>query len=264
MPRPRTKHLDLPRRLGRDPRSSAFRYKRPDVDRHVYLGGSPKETAIQLAETLNTAFGVRPPNGMRHLYRTQFKAFDWRNVDPAIRMLATIKLPDLMPLERGNAASEKLRHSWAYALPEAGAYRKGLKHLEAKDLEFPEKKPWVRVLFMAARKNSAARGIAFDLTLEDVARLVVASKGRCTVTGMKLSNDRGELPHGKKMRRPWAPSLDRMDSSKGYSLENCRVVCCAANYAMSQWGEAVLMEMAKSMARKRIRRMHAPDLVTTG
>ena len=46
-------------------------------------------------------------------------------------------------------------------------------------------------------------------------------------------------------------SLDRIDSSKGYTVENCRLVCTAVNLAMNEWGEDVLERIALYYRRKR-------------
>lgn len=256
MGRLRTVNHDLPRNMTRDNRNGTLRYKRPDNGRHVYLGGVPEPLAIEFAETVTKAFGHKPPKGMRHVYRQNFLSFGWGQVDRAIVEIAAAKLHDVMPLQRGVASQEQIRHSWAYDVPKPESLRVGLRKIK-----LTECRQWVKTLFLAAKKNANQRGIAFDLTLEDVEGLVAASGGRCTVTGIALSNDRGELPQGRRMRRPWAPSLDRVNSDTGYTLANCRVVCCAANYAMSQWGEEVLVEMAKAIARKRIKRM---DKVVAG
>jgi hypothetical protein len=232
-----------------------LRYKRPDNGRQVYLSELPEDQAVALAMLLNDAFGPRPPNGMRHVYRQQFLSYPWGDATPALVELVAVKLPDALPMQRGLKAQEEIRHSWAFDVPSPAALRHGLRPLRA------ERREWIKPLFLAARKNAAARDLPFDLTLEDVERLVVESGGRCAVTGVTLSTDRGLLPEGRKMRRPWAPSLDRLDSAKGYAAGNCRIVCCAANFAMSQWGEEVLVEMAKAIARKRMARL---DRVATG
>lgn len=48
-------------------------------------------------------------------------------------------------------------------------------------------------------------------------------------------------------KNPYSPSIDRIDSRIGYTKSNCRIVCVAANYAMNEWGDSVLRELALSM-----------------
>ena len=46
------------------------------------------------------------------------------------------------------------------------------------------------------------------------------------------------------VKTPFAPSLDRIDSSKGYVRGNVRLVCMAANFALNQWGDDILRRLA--------------------
>lgn len=261
MGRPRTSNPDLPRNTTRVKRDGALRYRRPDNSRDISLTPLGNRGA-EMATVLNEAFGHTPVRGNRLAMANHARRFNWGALDQELLSFALAKLPDIVPLQRGNPMQEAQRHSWAYDIPSPAAFRHKIGALGPSDLRSDS--AWIRGLFTAARKNAAARGHKFALTIEDVAALVANSRGRCAVTGIALSNERGDLPTGRRMRRPWAPSIDRMDSSKGYELGNCRIVCCAANYAMSQWGEAVLLEMAKSIARKRIRRMDVGNRVVEG
>lgn len=59
----------------------------------------------------------------------------------------------------------------------------------------------------------------------------------CAVTGMPLSWSKGE-------RGPWSPSVDRIDSSKGYIPGNVRVTSMMYNLAKSEWTDENVREMA--------------------
>lgn len=246
MARPRTVSFDLPKHTMRVKGTGVLRYRRPDNGRDVSLGALGEDRGIAMANTLNAAFGMKTPGGSRSMLTVNARRYAWSELDPDLLQFAVAKFPDIVPMQRGNPMQEAQRHSWAYRLPSKRAYRHSIGKLDCGDARI------ARSLYLSTRKNAQARGHEFTLTEGDVVSLVVASQGRCAVTGITLSTDRGELPPGKKMRRPWAPSIDRMDSTQGYVLGNCRIVCCAANYAMSQWGEDVLLEMAKAIARKRI------------
>ena len=261
MTRPKTVGAGLPRNTSWVKRSGTLRYRRPDNGRDISLGALGEDRAVVMAEVLNEAFG-HVPRGRRFAMTQHARGYRWAEVAADLLAFAVAKLPDIVPLQRGNHMQESQRHSWAYDIPRPASYRHKLGSLTAEDLA--PGSSWIRTLYLAARKNAAARGLVFELSHEDVSALVVNSRGRCSVTGISLSNERGEMPQGRRMRRPWAPSIDRMDSQRGYEIGNCRIVCCAANYAMSQWGEEVLLEMAKSIARKRIRAMGDSDRVAEG
>ena len=79
-----------------------------------------------------------------------------------------------------------------------------------------------------------------SLTPPQLSSLLRRSRGRCMVTGIPFRFD----TVGDSKRKPYSYSLDRIDSSKGYSEDNCRVVCYAVNLAMLSWGEEVLQDIA--------------------
>lgn len=95
----------------------------------------------------------------------------------------------------------------------------------------------MRLVGRAKQNAKGRRGIEFDLTGDDVEGLLEGCNWRCAVTGRHFSMD---IVGGK---RPYAPSIDRIDNAKGYLRGNCRVVCVAVNYAMNVWGEEVLWQL---------------------
>lgn len=96
-----------------------------------------------------------------------------------------------------------------------------------------------------ARRRAAEADILFALTVDDVVAMGMATNWRCAVTGVKFSRDRQE----DAAVRPFMPSIDRIKSSGGYTPSNCRLVCSAANFAMNEWGQGVLHELAVSYCR---------------
>lgn len=100
--------------------------------------------------------------------------------------------------------------------------------------------PFIKNLYNQCKGRAKFRGMEFDLTFEEVVELFEESRGRCTLTGVPFSLSR--------IRGPWVPSIDRINSDLGYVRGNVRVVCFAANIAMQQWGENVLLTMMESMA----------------
>lgn len=97
-----------------------------------------------------------------------------------------------------------------------------------------------RVLHAQAKRRAADADILFELTVNDVATLAMANNWRCSLTGIRFSKDEA----GKKGARPYMPSVDRIDCTRGYTRDNCRLVCVAVNFAMNSWGEAVFNRIA--------------------
>lgn len=81
-------------------------------------------------------------------------------------------------------------------------------------------------------KKDSQKGCS--ISKEDLVELWNKQNGKCAITGIDLVYGKGRLPN--------TASLDRIDSSKGYHIDNIRFICLFANQAISNWGEDVLRE----------------------
>lgn len=107
---------------------------------------------------------------------------------------------------------------------------------------------WKEVAEMACDRQKRAavnRGIPFELRASEVYGLMRGTGFRCAVSGVAFA--KSFVGYGK--RDPWAPSIDRIENRQGYTLENVRVVCLAANIAMSDWGLDVLIRLSRGIHR---------------
>jgi hypothetical protein len=101
-------------------------------------------------------------------------------------------------------------------------------------------------VYRRSRKNAKLRGLTFDLPKDDFVKIVARANGACEVTGITF-----ELSiKGNCEKRPFAPSLDRVDSSHGYSVGNCRLVCGIVNAAIGAWGDDIFWRMVTASRRK--------------
>lgn len=95
-------------------------------------------------------------------------------------------------------------------------------------------------LVKAALRRSRLANVPFDLTTDWCLRKIAA--GRCEVTGIEF-----DLVFRNNSRSPWAPSIDRIEPSRGYVQDNCRVVVWAFNAAKQEWTDAEVLQLAKSI-----------------
>jgi len=100
-------------------------------------------------------------------------------------------------------------------------------------------------VFKAAQRRSAKSGRAFSLSLDDYKRMIAACKGRCEATNIKFPDER--VTHFNY--RPFRISIDRIDSSQGYSLENCQLVCAFFNMAKNSASVEMVHLIALEYAR---------------
>ena len=88
------------------------------------------------------------------------------------------------------------------------------------------------LLIQSARARAGKKGVPFDPALRSFVAAAIAG-GLCSVTGIPFVLD---STGDSAVKHPLAPSIDRIDSSKGYTADNVRVVCWAVNAACSTWG----------------------------
>jgi hypothetical protein len=141
---------------------------------------------------------------------------------------------DLEPTPENIALAAEYRRQ-RIADTKNGRYCRDLKYI-------PEGIPDEKALRTAysAMFTSARKRREYTLTKNDEAELIKRSGNKCELTGLNFS-----LFRGNASKAPFAPSLDRINSSEGYTFRNVRLVCVAANFAMNEWGEPILKALAE-------------------
>ena len=98
----------------------------------------------------------------------------------------------------------------------------------------------IRRQVLDKRKYTAKKkGMEYNLTKEW--RADKLSTGKCERTGM---------PFVYEFNSPYIPSVDRIDSSKGYIEDNCQMVISAYNKAKNVWSDEFMLEMAKALLKE--------------
>ena len=99
------------------------------------------------------------------------------------------------------------------------------------------------VLLRLAEYRAREKELAFDLWPHLPSLQATIDAGLCQLTGMPFNLDGG---------RTWdSPSLDRIDSSKGYLIENVRLVLYCVNVMANTWGPNKIIEIAEAIAAQR-------------
>lgn len=96
-------------------------------------------------------------------------------------------------------------------------------------------------LLAGAKSRAKRKNITFELDrnwIEDKLKI-----GTCELTGLKFDFS---LPTQKRSN-PFAPSLDRIDSLKGYTKENTRLVLNSVNMALNEFGLEHLILISKAI-----------------
>ena len=118
---------------------------------------------------------------------------------------------------------KKHYHRQRYKADPASARARTVKYLK----NHPEQR-----IISSAKYNAKQRGIHFDLTKEDI-----YIPTHCPILGIELNieSNVGEGKQGPKSgpQAGNSPSIDRIDSSKGYVKDNIQIISWRANHIKS-------------------------------
>lgn len=92
----------------------------------------------------------------------------------------------------------------------------------------------------AARKRAARRGLECTLPAGSAHAQFKRQSERCAVSGLRMYKDR-------EKHAPWAPSIDRKDSARGYTPNNCQLVAYIVNCARNQFTDAEFLAMCRAV-----------------
>ncbi len=95
-----------------------------------------------------------------------------------------------------------------------------------------------KFLFWRYQKKAISKNIPFDLTIERIEKAITV--GICERTGIAfdLSDSCGEI-------NPLTPSIDKIDSKGGYTLDNVQIVCQWYNAAKGTMSDDQLFEFMR-------------------
>lgn len=82
-------------------------------------------------------------------------------------------------------------------------------------------------VYAQARSRAQRKAIVFNLSKDDYKILVTRANGRCEETDRRFEKETNSTG---RYRDNWM-SIDRINSRGSYSLENCRLVTAAVNFA---------------------------------
>lgn len=110
------------------------------------------------------------------------------------------------------------------------------------DVPFSDKEfqSYCAQMVRVARFRAAKKSMPFEISLDWMLAECERQGNRCALTGIPFRMSRTEARN-----RPFAPSIDRISSFKGYTTENSRVICLAVNLALNQWGDSTFAEIAE-------------------
>jgi hypothetical protein len=108
---------------------------------------------------------------------------------------------------------------------------------------------FINTLLTYAKARSKTYSMDFDLDKEYLITLFELQNKKCALTGLEFATAQGE---NSNKRRPFAPSIDRIDYKKGYTKDNTRLVCVAVNISLSDFGDEVFDKICEARVNYKI------------
>lgn len=97
----------------------------------------------------------------------------------------------------------------------------------------------IKMMHLAARLRARKKQISYELSPEFIDVILSSQGDKCVLTGLDFVYE----SDSEYKVRPFAPSLDRKDTSKGYSLDNIQIVCIIANKARNEYSMEIFDQM---------------------
>jgi hypothetical protein len=110
--------------------------------------------------------------------------------------------------------------------------------------EAPKAAPTVKQVLArrlaGAQRRSRLRKRACTINMTELLEMYEAQGGKCAVSGIRFLE-------GAVEDEPFSPTIDRIDSLKGYEKGNVRIVCLSVNLLMNRWGDEVFKLLIQKM-----------------
>jgi hypothetical protein len=110
------------------------------------------------------------------------------------------------------------------------------RYQQVKVAKYRVNKPWY-LAFKAAVRRARKFGLDFSITMD------------WAESQFKLGSALSGLPFMGE-NEPFAPSIDRIDSAKGYTPENSRMLLRAENLFKNEWSDEVVIQIAKAIVER--------------
>ncbi len=94
--------------------------------------------------------------------------------------------------------------------------------------------------YSAWKSSAKRRGINWKITKQQMEDVFKKQNGKCALSGMEM------IP---RKNTPYRPSIDRIDSTKGYSIDNIQFVCSMVNVMKNKFNEKDFIKMCCLIAK---------------
>jgi hypothetical protein len=99
--------------------------------------------------------------------------------------------------------------------------------------------------FGRCKKSAKKRNLPFSITIEEIYDIYIQQNKKCAISGMDIFFCNSSLSQPKNYHRVQTASLDRIDSSKGYTKDNCQLLHKKINLMKSNYSDEEFINLCK-------------------
>ena len=77
--------------------------------------------------------------------------------------------------------------------------------------------------------KSRSKDLEFNINAEDIKNLYEQNNGLCALSGIKMTTDTYMTNDDERSINKYNMSIDRIDSNKGYTIDNIQLICTVIN-----------------------------------
>lgn len=102
-------------------------------------------------------------------------------------------------------------------------------------------------LYMSCMKRHARQlGVIFDITAQDAWELFIKQNGKCNLTGLPIQLSKSKKTREDRVKQ--TASLDRIDSTKGYTKDNIQWILKSVNIMKNKYNQDYFVEICCRVA----------------
>jgi len=164
-----------------------------------------------------------------------------------LNIIKRIKARDLnneeMELAKAYSSWEyQLKKAKIQELPEHKKIKLREKHGESYRKRKADPLKFGKMEFTALKTRARTKNFKFDLTAEYIQKKFDDCNGNCAITKLPFSMEIGK----KGKRNPYRPSVDRINSKKGYIKGNIQIVLAIVNTMKMDYTDDILHPVVKA------------------
>lgn len=128
---------------------------------------------------------------------------------------------------------------------ERNYYYEHRQKLKNRSKEWRDGKGSFTMMHLAAKLRARKKNFEYELSPEIIEKLCLNQNNKCALSGIEFDYS----PTDEYRVRPFAPSIDRIDSKKGYTLDNVQMTCVIVNKAKNEFSQLTFDRMCLARAR---------------